>query len=70
MARSPVHRCVQVFPAGTDSRFLRALKIPCFGFSPMRKCPILLHEHDEYVPRSVFLEGPKVYVKILARLLA
>lgn len=58
----------EVFPAATDSRFLRALKIPCFGFSPMRKCPVLLHEHDEYLPTSVFLEGPKAYDAILRRL--
>eukprot|EP00038_Savillea_parva_P009016 m.180685 g.180685 ORF g.180685 m.180685 type:complete len:466 (+) comp15071_c0_seq1:47-1444(+) len=58
----------EVFPAATDSRFLRSLKIPCFGFSPMRKCPVLLHEHDEYLPTSVFLEGPQAYDAILKRL--
>lgn len=58
----------EVFPAATDSRFLRELKIPCFGFSPMRKCPVLLHEHDEYLATSVFLEGPKAYDAILRRL--
>lgn len=26
----------QVFPASTDARFVRAAKIPAFGFSPMR----------------------------------
>lgn len=31
-----VRLTTEVFPAATDSRFLRALKIPCFGFSPMR----------------------------------
>ena len=59
----PVER--EIFPAATDSRFLRALKIPCFGFSPMRLCPILLHEHNEYVPVKTFLEGIAVYEALL-----
>jgi len=60
----------EVFPAATDSRFLRALNIPCFGFSPMRKCPILLHEHDEYVPEHTFLEGPKIYEALIKTMTA
>jgi len=55
----------EVFPAGTDSRFLRELGIPCFGFSPMKNCPILLHEHNEYIPVDTFLEGIPVYEKLL-----
>lgn len=58
----------EIFPAGTDSRFLRALGIPCFGFSPMRACPILLHEHDEYIPNSAFVEGIDVYVNLIPTL--
>jgi aminoacylase len=58
----------QIFPAATDSRFLRALGLKAFGFSPMRRSPILLHEHDEYIEESVFLEGCKVYVRLIDRL--
>jgi aminoacylase len=50
----------EIFPAGTDSRFLRALGIPAFGFSPLANSPILLHEHNEYVDKKVFLDGIKV----------
>lgn len=39
----------EVFPAGTDSRFLRELQIPALGFSPMKNSPILLHEHNEFL---------------------
>jgi len=60
----------EVFPAATDSRFLRQLRIPAFGFSPMRNCPILLHEHNEYIPIHVFWEGVDVYEKLLPRLMA
>jgi aminoacylase len=59
-----------VFPAATDSRFLRALNIPCFGFSPMKLCPVLLHEHDEYLPLITFINGISVYEKLLPALLA
>ena len=55
----------EVFPAATDSRFLRQLNIPAFGFSPIKDDPILLHDHDEYLSRDVFLEGIGVYEKIL-----
>lgn len=49
----------EIFPAGTDSRFLRALGIPAFGFSPLANSPVLLHEHNEYVDKKVFLDGIK-----------
>ena len=58
----------QVFPAATDSRFLRALGVRAFGFSPMKNSPILLHEHDEYLEEAVFLEGCEVYVVLLKAL--
>ena len=31
-------------------------------------CPILLHEHNEYIPRDVFLKGIDVYCGILPAL--
>ncbi|CAJ1931105.1 unnamed protein product [Cylindrotheca closterium] len=55
----------QVFPAATDSRFLRALGVRALGFSPMRNTEIMLHEHDEYIPESTFLEGIGVYVGLI-----
>ena len=57
-----------VFPAATDSRFLRALGVKALGFSPIRNSPILLHEHDEYLDDHVFLEGCNVYVTLISRL--
>jgi len=58
----------QVFPAATDSRFLRALGICALGFSPMRKTCIKLHEVDEYLPEAVYIEGVEVYAHLLAQL--
>jgi len=58
----------QVFPAATDSRFLRALGIRALGFSPMRSTEIMLHENDEYIPESTFLEGIQVYVGLIRAL--
>jgi len=58
----------EVFPAATDSRFLRQRGIPALGFSPMKNCPILLHEHDEYIPVQTFLDGIDVYCGLLPAL--
>jgi len=58
----------QVFPAATDSRFLRELGVRAFGFSPMRNTEIMLHENDEYLEESVFVEGIEVYVKLIEAL--
>jgi aminoacylase len=58
----------QVFPAATDSRFLRALGIRALGFSPMRNTEIMLHENDENLPEATFLEGIEVYVKVIEAL--
>ena len=55
----------QVFPAATDSRFLRALGIRAFGFTPIRNTPILLHENNEYIPESIFIEGIQVYYHLI-----
>ena len=58
----------EVFPAATDSRFLRALGIRALGFSPMRNSEILLHENDEYLEEKVFVEGIGVYVGLIEAL--
>jgi len=58
----------EVFPAATDSRFLRAIGIKAFGFSPIRNSKILLHENDEYLLEEVFVEGVNVYVTLLEAL--
>ncbi len=55
----------QVFPAATDSRFLRALGIKALGFSPIRNSEILLHEYDENLKVDVYLEGVEVYLKLI-----
>ncbi|GBG27573.1 Aminoacylase-1 [Hondaea fermentalgiana] len=58
----------EVFPVASDSRFLRVLGIPALGFSPMARTPILLHDHNEYLERSVFLEGIAAYDAIIPAL--
>ncbi|CAK1555258.1 unnamed protein product [Leptosia nina] len=47
---------VRTFPGGTDSRFIRKTGTPALGFSPIRRTPPGLHEHDECLKLSVFLE--------------
>jgi aminoacylase len=54
-----------IFPAATDSRFLRSLGIRALGFSPMRNSEILLHEYNEKLGLDVYEEGIQVYVKLI-----
>jgi aminoacylase len=58
----------EVFPAATDSRFLRALGIRALGFSPMRNTQVMLHENDEYLEEDIFVEGIGVYVGLIQAL--
>lgn len=41
----------EIFPAATDSRYVRQEGIIAFGFSPMANTPILLHDHNEVCVR-------------------
>ncbi|EER07719.1 conserved hypothetical protein [Perkinsus marinus ATCC 50983] len=60
-----VETALEVFPSGTDSRYFRAKGLPCFGFSPMRDTPILLHDHNEFISERALIEGIRVYEKVL-----
>ena len=55
----------EIFPAGTDSRYLRELGIPAFGFSPMPFTPVLLHDHDEFLNARVFLDGIEKFIGLI-----
>ena len=55
----------EIFPAGTDSQFLRALGVAAVGFSPMRNTPMLLHEHNEALSVATFVEGIGVYERVI-----
>lgn len=57
-----------IFPAGTDSRYLRNVGYPALGFSPMINTPVLLHDHNEYLAKDVFLHGIEIYIKIIQKL--
>ncbi len=57
-----------IFPAATDSKHVRERKVPAFGFSPMRRTPSLLHDHNEYLSRETFLEGVEVYEDLIQAL--
>ncbi|XP_012686614.2 aminoacylase-1A isoform X1 [Clupea harengus] len=58
----------EIFPAATDSRFIRAVGLPAIGFSPMNNTPILLHDHNEHLNEKVFLRGIQVYEKLIPAL--
>lgn len=58
----------EIFSAGTDSRYLRTLGIPCLGFSPLNHTPILLHDHNERLNERVFLRGIDIFVDLIPAL--
>ncbi|KAG5274990.1 hypothetical protein AALO_G00142370 [Alosa alosa] len=58
----------EIFPAATDSRFIRAVGLPAIGFSPMNHTPILLHDHNEHLNEQVFLRGIQVYERLVPAL--
>ncbi|KAF2904640.1 hypothetical protein ILUMI_01524 [Ignelater luminosus] len=55
----------QIFTGGTDSRYIRSLGIPAIGFSPMNNTPVLLHDHNEYLNKDVFLRGIEIYSALI-----
>uniref|UniRef100_A0A6M2DD42 N-acyl-aliphatic-L-amino acid amidohydrolase n=1 Tax=Xenopsylla cheopis TaxID=163159 RepID=A0A6M2DD42_XENCH len=55
----------QIFPAATDSRYIREIGLPALGFSPMNNTPVLLHDHDEYLDTNTFLQGITIFKKII-----
>lgn len=60
----------EIFPAATDSRFLRKVGVPALGFSPMNNSPVLLHEHNESLHKDIFLRGIDVYEAIFRAMFA
>ncbi|XP_068109121.1 aminoacylase-1 [Hyperolius riggenbachi] len=58
----------EIFPAATDSRYLRQAGYDALGFSPMNNTPILLHDHNEYLNEDIFLRGIEIYTRIISSL--
>jgi len=63
--KSGVKFAPQIFPAGTDSRYIREVGIPALGFSPMPNTPILLHDHNEFLNENIFLKGIDTFCNII-----
>ncbi|EDV49624.1 uncharacterized protein Dere_GG17282 [Drosophila erecta] len=59
---------LQVFPGGTDSRYIREVGIPALGFSPINNTPVLLHDHDEFLHAETYLRGVEIYEKVIEKL--
>mmetsp|Transcript_7286 Transcript_7286/g.11084 ORF Transcript_7286/g.11084 Transcript_7286/m.11084 type:complete len:422 (-) Transcript_7286:71-1336(-) len=58
----------EIFPAGTDGRYMRDAGLPVYGFSPMRNTKIMLHDHNEAIGCKTYLEGIAVYEKLIPAL--
>lgn len=57
----------QIFPGGTDSRYIRQVGIPAIGFSPMNNTPVLLHDHDEFLKADTYLNGIEIYKTLIPK---
>lgn len=44
------------------------MNIPALGFSPMPNTSILLHDHDEYLNKDVFLKGVEIYRHLITEI--
>ncbi|KAK7308335.1 hypothetical protein VNO77_41937 [Canavalia gladiata] len=55
----------EIFPATTDSRYFRRRGLPAIGFSPMANTPVLLHDHNEFLNKDVYLKGIEIYDSII-----
>ncbi|KAF9311829.1 adenylate cyclase [Podila horticola] len=58
----------EIFPAATDSRYLREVGIPALGVSYLKNTPLLLHDHDERMHEDIFLEGIDFYDTLITHL--
>ncbi|XP_068247489.1 aminoacylase-1-like [Palaemon carinicauda] len=58
----------EIFPASTDSKYIRMLGIPALGFSPINNTPILLHDNNEFLNEETFLRGIEIYETIIPAL--
>ncbi|CAI2189009.1 17561_t:CDS:2 [Funneliformis geosporum] len=58
----------EIFPAATDSRYLRERGIPALGVSYIKNTPILLHDHNERINENLFLEGIDFYTDLITHL--
>lgn len=58
----------EILASTTDARYLRQRGVPVLGFSPMLSTPILLHEHNEFLKDTVYLNGIKVYESLISAL--
>lgn len=59
-----------IFPAGTSGDCLRdpPYSLPVYGFSPLPRTPLLLHDHDEYINNNTLIEGVETIQVLLKKL--
>jgi len=60
---------MRIFPAATDARFPRVAGVNVLGYSYMPRTKVLLHDHNEYLDESVYLESIVHYIAIIKSLL-
>ncbi|KAJ3372196.1 adenylate cyclase [Kappamyces sp. JEL0680] len=64
-AKHSVNLDPEIFPAATDSRFLRLKGLPAFGISAIKNTPVLLHDHNEFLNEQTLLDGIPFYADLI-----
>ncbi|KAJ8904537.1 hypothetical protein NDN08_001055 [Rhodosorus marinus] len=65
LSRLNVETNEQIFPGGTDSRFLRYKGIEAIGFSPINASAVLLHEYNESIGVDIYQKGIEIYKALI-----
>lgn len=55
----------EIFPAATDSRFLRQIGLPAIGISAIKSTHVLLHDHNEYLNEQTLIDGVGFYADVI-----
>lgn len=55
----------EIFPAATDSRYLRRAGVLALGVSPLTNIPVLLHDHNEYVREGDVMRSVDFYAQLI-----
>ncbi|XP_043464251.1 aminoacylase-1-like [Leptopilina heterotoma] len=52
----------------SDSRFLRSMGVPTFGFTPINYTPIRMHGDNEFLNKDIFLKGIEIFMNIITEI--
>lgn len=61
-------RCISQASTKIRTNSYSQKNIPALGFSPIWNTPVRSHDHDEFVYAETYLDGIKIYQKIISEI--